>query len=346
MTYTLKSNATTATAVVVFVGENGVINLVGGGPSIGTTGTMSSSTQNGHTVYGSGAALTNNFTVALNSISASTAFSVLEVFKPTSTLVDDRTIVNDGVRNYGVQYSPNRMTHGSSFQGGEALQPLTGYSHPPSDLVTMIWGRRSDGKKAQYYNGSGTASALNDSSATVAAGTWKFGGSHSGTTVGAGVGIFAVFVGTGPDTLSAYLGSDAYAAMFDTAVVSDLTGNVTLDAAVAAGAGGSSASDLGGNVTLSAAAAAGDLGVQPGTVTTAPWRAPVTGAVLASTTIPKLAILRISDMANVLTLTDQTTNGAGVLTITNAALLQGVPYLLVACNADGTAFGAEAYTST
>lgn len=130
------------------------------------------------------------------------------------------------------------------------------------------------------------------------------------------------------------------------AVPASLSGGVTLDAAVAAGSLASSPSDLSGGITLDPVAPAGLLGMQPGTIVTDSFRAPVTGSTLVSTTIPKVAILRVSDMVNVLTLTNQTTNGSGVLTITNTALLQGVRYLLVACNADGTAFGAESYTST
>lgn len=129
------------------------------------------------------------------------------------------------------------------------------------------------------------------------------------------------------------------------AVPATLSGDAALDAAVAAGALASSPSDLSGGVTLDAASPAGTLGAQPGVIATAPWRAPVTGALLANATIPKLAVLRVSDMSLVLALVDVVTSGAGVIQITNAALLSGVRYLLVACNADGSAFGCEAYVA-
>lgn len=64
-----------------------------------------------------------------------------------------------------------------------------------------------------------------------------------------------------------------------------------------------------------------------------------TGTVLASTSIAKVAVLRLSDMASVLTLTNQTTSGAGVLTITNAALTAATSYVVVLSNADGSALG-------
>jgi hypothetical protein len=51
-------------------------------------------------------------------------------------------------------------------------------------------------------------------------------------------------------------------------------------------------------------------------------------------------------MSTVLTLTNQVTNGSGVLTLTNVAIVPGTQYLLVSCNADGTAFGCEPYTAT
>ncbi|MEY2689766.1 MAG: hypothetical protein RL375_3965, partial [Pseudomonadota bacterium] len=126
---------------------------------------------------------------------------------------------------------------------------------------------------------------------------------------------------------------------------SDLTGNVTLAAAIAAGTLGSSASDLGGNVTLDPAVAAGTLGVQPGTLTTAPFRNKFTGALMPLTTIPKVAIVRVTDMVTVLTLVDVATGADSRLVVSNFAVVPGVKYLLVSCNSDGSAYGAEVATA-
>lgn len=133
----------------------------------------------------------------------------------------------------------------------------------------------------------------------------------------------------------------------DIGAASSLTGAVTLDAVTAAGTlADAGSSSLTGSVTLADVLAAGTLGTAPGVLTTAPFRSPVTGLVLAGVTVPRVALLRVSDMAQVATLADQVTSGAGVLTITHAAVVPGVAYLVVCCNADGTAVGAEVYTAT
>ena len=59
-----------------------------------------------------------------------------------------------------------------------------------------------------------------------------------------------------------------------------------------------------------------------------------TGTLLTALTVPKLAILRLSDMSLILNLTSQTTNGSGFITVTNAALVGGTGYVSVL--ADGT----------
>lgn len=125
-----------------------------------------------------------------------------------------------------------------------------------------------------------------------------------------------------------------------------LGGNVDLNAAEAAGTLTTSASDLGGNITADPAVAAGSMGSQPGTVTSEPLRDKFTGVVLSGVTIPKVAYVRVSDMAAVLTVVDALTNGAGRLVTSNAALVAGTKYLVVTCNSDGSAYGAEVYTAT
>lgn len=129
----------------------------------------------------------------------------------------------------------------------------------------------------------------------------------------------------------------------DPVATSDLGGNVTLDEVAPTGTladGG--ASGLSGGVTLDAVAPAGTLGMQPGVVTTAPFKNKFTGALMPSVTIPKVAVVRVSDMATVLTLADVVTNGSAVMQLTNAALVPGQAYLVITCNSDGSAYGAEA----
>lgn len=129
------------------------------------------------------------------------------------------------------------------------------------------------------------------------------------------------------------------------AVPSVLSGGITLDNLVASGALDSTPSSLTGSITLDNLVASGALGQAPGTITSGVFKN-WGGGVAAGATIPKVAVLKVSDMSTVLTLTNQVTNGSGVLTLTNVAIVPGTQYLLVSCNADGTAFGCEPYTAT
>jgi hypothetical protein len=70
-----------------------------------------------------------------------------------------------------------------------------------------------------------------------------------------------------------------------------------------------------------------------------------TGTVLASTSIPKVAAVRLSDMTLATSWTSRTTDGAGVLTLTSASLTSATDYLLVVSNADGSAVGVKKYTA-
>jgi hypothetical protein len=84
----------------------------------------------------------------------------------------------------------------------------------------------------------------------------------------------------------------------------------------------------------------------PGTITTNPWWN-AARTLLLSTTIPKVAIIRLSDMVTVLNLTNQVTNAStGRLTFTDAAISPGAAYLVVASNADGSSVSNSTYTST
>lgn len=89
----------------------------------------------------------------------------------------------------------------------------------------------------------------------------------------------------------------------------------------------------------------GSVGVSnaTGVLTTSPV-VNASNVVQADVTIPKVSILRVSDMSLLVNFTNQTTNGAGVLSVTHASLLPGTLCLVVTCNSDGTAFGCQPYT--
>lgn len=133
--------------------------------------------------------------------------------------------------------------------------------------------------------------------------------------------------------------------IFDTPV-NGITGGVTLDDVLPGGSfSNAGPSGLSGDIVLDDIAPGGSLGLAPGVLTSAPFKN-WSGALLASTTIPKVAVVRITDMVTVLTLTDQSTDGSGVLSISNVAIVPGVSYLLITCDAAGTAFGCEPYTAS
>jgi hypothetical protein len=69
-----------------------------------------------------------------------------------------------------------------------------------------------------------------------------------------------------------------------------------------------------------------------------------TGTVLASTSIPKLAAIKLSDMTLAASWTNQTTNGSGVLSLTGA-MVAATDYLLVVSSTDGAAVGVRKYTA-
>ena len=80
------------------------------------------------------------------------------------------------------------------------------------------------------------------------------------------------------------------------------------------------------------------------TITSEPFKNN-TGTVLASTSIPFVLVVKVSDGTTALSLTSQATDGSGVLTIANAALAAGTEYLVVTWDSGAAAFGCEPYTA-
>ena len=120
--------------------------------------------------------------------------------------------------------------------------------------------------------------------------------------------------------------------------VSALSGNVTLDDAVAAGAFSSIASSLSGNVTLDDAVAAGAFGVAPGILTITGIKNN-TGTLLAGVTLPNVVVIRRSDLAALLALKAQVINGAGALVLPSTALIPGTACQVFAFENDGSLGG-------
>jgi len=158
---------------------------------------------------------------------------------------------------------------------------------------------------------------------------------NTGTTAGISVDIYNQ-TRTGQGT--AY---DIGAYEYPEAVTSgSVSGGATLANFSASGGFLSVASLMSGGATLADFITSGTLGPAPGVITSPSFRN-WAGSLLANTTIPKVTVIRVSDMATVLNLTNRVTNASGILQITDLALTPGVKYLVVTCNADGSAFGCE-----
>lgn len=165
---------------------------------------------------------------------------------------------------------------------------------------------------------------------------------RAGTTIAGGVSTSSGSTKTAAADMawSGWAGSLALstaAVALAASVSSTLSGNVTLDDAVAAGTLGSSSSDLSGGVTLADVVAAGTLGLQPGTISLSLVNE--NNGPQASITIPWLTFQRLTDAVQVLALASQSTNGAAALTVTNGALVQGTWYVVTGWHTDGTKAG-------
>lgn len=131
-----------------------------------------------------------------------------------------------------------------------------------------------------------------------------------------------------------------------TAVGNVLTTNITGRTAGTTDQARVRAFDAAGNRSIPALSAAVTLSAGAGaaTITSQPFKN-ASGTLLASTVIAKVGFVRVSDFVLVLALTNQTTSAAGVLTVSNAALVAGVKYLMITSDATAAAWGSEPYTA-
>lgn len=184
----------------------------------------------------------------------------------------------------------------------------------------------------------GTSGQVSVTSADFASTTWATldlrPASGSTKLVGTGATLGSVTDDLAGTTRSAPYEIGAYEIP---AAGASLSGDVTLDNAVAAGTLGSSASDLSGGVTLADVVAAGTLGLQPGTISLSLVNE--NNGPQASITLPWLTFQRLTDAVQVLALASQSTNGAAALTVTNGALVQGTWYVVTGWHTDGTKAG-------
>lgn len=155
-------------------------------------------------------------------------------------------------------------------------------------------------------------------------------------------------LGGGGETITATLGT-ATASGFAAAIIGAVTIACSLGGATASGhqAAVSTGSNVAISATLGTATASGYtasvVSAGSATITTDVFKNN-TGTVLASTVIPKLAAIKLSDMTVAASWTSQTTNGSGILSLTGA-MTAATDYLLVVSSADGLTVGTKKYTA-
>lgn len=162
------------------------------------------------------------------------------------------------------------------------------------------------------------------------------------------IGAWEFSSGGGGATITANLGT-ATAAGFAASIIAAVTIACSLGGAVASG--NQASISTGSNVTISAtvgtATASGYLAsvasAGSATITTDVFKNN-TGTVLASTTIPKLAAIKLSDMTLAASWTNQSTDGSGVLSLTGA-MTAATDYLLIVSSTDGASVGVKKYTA-
>lgn len=151
---------------------------------------------------------------------------------------------------------------------------------------------------------------------------------------------------TGPTTIPCELGT-ATAAGFAASIIGAVTIACSLGGATASGHQASISSGVTISATLGTAIASGNSAsvVSSGsaTITTDVFKNN-TGTVLASTSIPKLAAIKLSDMTVAASWTSQVTDGSGVLSLTGA-MTAATDYLLVVSSTDGASVGVKKYTA-
>ncbi|WP_287278776.1 immunoglobulin domain-containing protein, partial [Ralstonia sp.] len=231
-TYTLKSNAINAAASAFFVGDNGLTNLVSGGASISTVGTIGTATFEGYVVYGDGASgvpSAQHLQTTVAAIAANQKYAVLLVGHTGYTANDNDSYIGGPNVGFGVATGGPQLNSYVPSWGGVDGPTIAGYTHPNTKLYTFIYGRETGNSIKHYAEGMG-AVALAANAYTgfsVASGTWKFGGTVANSSnAGFGVAIFAVFIGVSPTELADYIAANGigeteaektYSALLDSA---------------------------------------------------------------------------------------------------------------------------------
>ena len=227
MSYTLKSNATTAAASLVWCASEGLTNLVNAA-AVTKTGTLTTATVNGRATLGSNS-ISNYLSAAVGAIAANTSFSILVV---QAYGVDPKTNYNTLINSPTAGWKiTSEDSGGGANEKVLVYTPYAGASMAallPSDVFSaqrspvLIIGRDVAAHRYNVYV-DGTATNSNVTGGydgdAIAAGSWQFAGSPPGSYAGGQkTALFAIFIGVKPDDLAAYIaaaGGDPFAALFD-----------------------------------------------------------------------------------------------------------------------------------
>lgn len=104
--------------------------------------------------------------------------------------------------------------------------------------------------------------------------------------------------------------------------------------------------EISGAISVEDFDASGTVSRAPGTITTPAFKNN-TGTLLIGVTIPKIALLLSGDLSAVVHLASSVVlNSSAIAVLTSIDIIPGQKYLVVSCNTDGTAFGADVVTAT
>lgn len=334
MAYTLKSNAINTAASLFFVGDNGLSNLVSGGGSVTTVGTIGTATFEGHTVYGDGASGVPSAQYLQSTVAAiatNQKFAVLLVGHTGYSANDTDDYWGGPTFGGGASPAtpPNIRMYVPSW-GNASAPGITGYSFPNTKLHAFIYGRETGNNIKNYAEGTGAvALAANAYSGfSVASGTWRFGGTvTAAANAGFGVAIFAVFIGVSPTELADYIAANGtgsteaekvYSALLDAGASDGSASGSVASASLTAPTG--SATGTSPNGSASGSFGAVTLTAPNGTATGSTLNGSASGAVSA------VSLTAATGSAS------GTTSGAGTITLgplknntgTVLALLTGI----------------------
>lgn len=349
--FTIAANGSLSGSVTVTPSDGG-----GGGSFTPSSVTISAGTPSATFTYTPGSAGTKTISVTNNgsltnpsnitftaSVAAATAVTMTG---PTGGAVSSPstnfTIGANGAITGTVVVTPTDNGGGGSFTPSTVSissgSPTATFTYTPASTGAKTISVANNGGLTNPSNITYTATSA---AATAVTMTGPTGGSVASASTNFTVGANGVISGTVVVTPNDSSGGGT----FTPTSVSISSGSPTATFTYTPGTAGAKTIAVTNNGGLSNPSTITYTATAIGTITGDPITDEV-GNSQAGVVIPKVVFMRVSDMTVQLSLTNQTVNGAKLLPVSNAALIPGVTYLRILCNADGTKSGSKGYTAT